>query len=241
MFQKGTITNSEYVVEHVNIVSNPDYRIPGRLTERENALFTSLQEFLNNLHKGRLVITDEMIDKAKKLYRKQKNESSTTVENEYSKTKSQATGLNEIEVADVMSFGQDDLIDNLDFGIEIEFSETDTLANKVCNTNGPVDVNGILDEYEKQKWEADMKLEADRERKKWLLQERLRKKLRNANVSNAEEIVNDQLISTETAIIEENLKVIIFGNFKKVLGYTKMIFFSKNVLKTNTTFENALL
>ena len=65
----GSATNTEYTVGRTHINSRLKMT-QGQLSDSEDQLFAALQKFLNSMHEGRLHINDEMIEKAKKLYRK---------------------------------------------------------------------------------------------------------------------------------------------------------------------------
>ena len=68
-----------------------------------------------------MVITDDMVHKAKKLYRKVNSDSEKTLENEFEKKKAAETiELNSASIDEILEMNQDEIIDDLDLSLDYE-------------------------------------------------------------------------------------------------------------------------
>ena len=82
-----------------------------------------------------MVITDDMVQKAKKLYRKVNSDSEKTLENEFEKKKAaESIELNSASIDEILEINQDEIIDDLDLSLEYEL-DLDLVAKQISKSN----------------------------------------------------------------------------------------------------------
>lgn len=125
----GTTPTTEYTVGRTHINSRLKMT-QGQLSDSEDQLFAALQKFLNSMHEGRLHINDEMIEKAKKLYRKGQKDNDAVDGNEKKKVESfeLQSAENDIQMKLDLDDFMEDLIlesDDIEVTLTVPKDETD--------------------------------------------------------------------------------------------------------------------
>jgi len=151
-----------------------------------------MQEVLNKLHGGRLIISDDEIDKAKDAYRRAKRSKATTDVMEISK---QDTVL---ELATIQE-NQNDIMDEL-------MENTDTKVPDIVRRSAVlgmgISADELLNKHELEQDEWDTRMLEERERQKWLLQNRLKRRI---HPKYNDEIINEQIALSELELRRELL------------------------------------
>ena len=144
-----------------------------------------------------------MVHKAKKLYRKVNSDSEKTLENEFEKKKASETiELNTASIDEILEINQDEMIDDLELSLEYEL-DLNLVAKQISKSN-PADAQSLIEKYQKELEERQIQSESEKQNAKWLLQQRLRKRLRKAGCEDPNDL-EDQLVASEKAILDSKL------------------------------------
>ncbi|CAG5113760.1 Oidioi.mRNA.OKI2018_I69.chr2.g7850.t1.cds [Oikopleura dioica] len=178
--KSGIAENGQNVVE-VNHQTN--LRYSDDLQVEEDALFVTMQEVLNKLHGGRLLISDDTLEDAKRLYRERKRMQKDFID---IPEKTDTTNL-----GNAVELNQED--------IRPAFDENSKNREAACTY-------GMTAEEAEEYWQkaaeenaqADLKYLDERERQKWRLQQRLK---RRVDPRYKDEVLIQQMIQTE---VDEN-------------------------------------
>ena len=190
MLQQQGASRTEYTVGRTHV--NAKLKMtPGQLTDSEDRLFGALQGFLNKMHQGRLNINDEMIDKAKTLYRKGKKDQDA-VDGVETKKVTNA----ELSFAGVGETLELDL-DEFAAGLTLDFED------KVIPFTVPkdtTDYTATLAEYESGLLDHENRLQSEREKQRWLLRQKMKERQRKRGLVTDDNELTRQMCEAENAL-----------------------------------------
>ncbi|CBY12491.1 unnamed protein product [Oikopleura dioica] len=178
--KSGIAENGENVFE---VNHQTSLRYSDDLQVEEDALFMTMQEVLNKLHGGRLLISDETLEDAKRLYRERKRAQKDFIEiPEKTDTANleNAVELNQEDIRAALEENSKEREKRNTYGMTAE--EAEEYWRNVAEENN----------------QADLKYLDERERQKWRLQQRLK---RRVDPRYKDEVLVQQMIKTE---LDEN-------------------------------------
>ena len=187
--QAGTNQNTEYTVGRTHI--NAKLKMtPGQLSDSEDRLFGALQQFLNSMHQGRLHINDEMIEKAKKLYRKGQKDKDA-VDGAESKRIEQVQLKVDANDSIELDFG--DFMDDLNL-------ESGDLEIPISLPKDKTDYTATLAQYESDLLEHENRLQSEREKQRWFLKQKMKQRQRKQGLVENDDQMNKQMSETENIL-----------------------------------------
>ena len=181
------------VVQNGIVNVNAEIRRVDQLSLEEDNLFKTMQDVLNKLHGGRLIIADDEIEKAKEAYKNAKNAKHLPLLKEKSTLHSEP-------VIDTINQNQADIVKELKILVDAASVPESVKNGVILGSN--IDVDDFLSRQEMEHNQWDTQMLEQREKQKWHLRNRLKNRL---HPKYSEEILNEQIALTELELRKEAL------------------------------------